>query len=333
MTIRHLSESNNILASSNEVPYRRATVPPELAGATVRYASLALGIATADEWETRFRHGGIWRDKWRVADAEMRVEEGTVLTVHQPPAGHYPEVEIAPEHVLYEDETLIALNKQPGVYVHVTPWDTHGNVLAALRRWLSRRDGLTPHLHLAHQLDRDTSGVLLLTKDSRANAPLQHMFANRLVTKQYDAICCGVFAEDSVVIETGHGRGEHGLFRIYPIEEVGQPLPLGNHRVKYMATEFSVRKRFAFATEAQAAPRTGRTHQIRLHLQALGHPLLGDTRYKGLSSVGDLAVSHHLLHAQRLSLWHPLRKETLELTAPRPPLWQAVLQRLQEAES
>jgi 23S rRNA pseudouridine1911/1915/1917 synthase len=301
--------------------------------------------------------GGVWIDKWRVMDGATPAEEARLLAIHTPPSGVYADVTIDPEWIIYEDADLIALNKPANVYVDVTPWDIVGNIKAAMERFLEQQSGdrsqesgdstrqgnelaavssltveqreqasrsiPTGHtVHLAHRLDRDTSGVLLLTKQPRVNKALQDAFVNRLVQKEYLCLASGAPAEDAFTVTTGHGRSAHGLFRVYPFEEVGRELPNGS-RVKLMRTRFAVVWRDADATLLRAFPETGRTHQIRLHLAQLGYPLLGDGRYGGQLEWRGETLRGHLLHAARLELPHPRTRQPLILTAP-PPAWAGV---------
>lgn len=310
---------------SSQPPFQRAIVPDELAAAELGAACVALGLARPDEIGERFAHGSVWRERWRVRDADAPVAAGMTLTVHVPPGGVYPDVRLGAADIVWEDEVLLVVNKPPGMYVNETPWDDQGHVLAALRRFVAERDGVPPQLHLAHQLDRDTSGVLILTKDRRANAPLQKMFMRQTIRKTYWALCAGQPPHDAFIVESGHGRGKNGLFRLYPVTEVGTPLPITGAPVRYMATEFAVRQRWHDVALVEAHPRTGRTHQIRLHLYGLGLPVLGDGRYEGPRMLGEVALTHHLLHAQRLQFRHPLTNVPLDFTAPPPPLFTLAL--------
>ncbi|GIV97761.1 MAG: hypothetical protein KatS3mg057_2418 [Herpetosiphonaceae bacterium] len=132
-------------------------------------------------------------------------------------------------------------------------------------------------------------------------------------------------------MRTGHGRGISGLFRLYPAELIGERIGPQQRAIKEAVTAFSVLERAEDATLVEARPHTGRTHQIRLHLAALGHPILGDRRYGGPQSVGELRIEHHLLHACELQLQHPASGELLTLRAPLPDHFAATLQELRKS--
>lgn len=261
--------------------------------------------------------GGVWLGRSRVQDAALPAPAGASITIHRPPDGTYAEVQIEPSDILYEDTWLLALNKRAGWYTGDTPWDTYGNVRAALTRWLQKQDGSTPVVHLAHQLDRDTSGVLLCSKHTRVNALLHMAFASGAMHKRYLCICEGEPTEETFEMYSGHGRAKGGRWRLYDLEQVGMALPDGQ-RVRYAHTSFRVGQRLGDATLLQSTLHTGRTHQIRLHLAALGHPLLGDVRYGGAATFRGRMLNGHLLHASYLRLPHPATDEVLELQAAMP---------------
>ncbi|WP_031460308.1 RluA family pseudouridine synthase [Chloroflexus sp. MS-G] len=270
--------------------------------------------------------GGLWIGRRRV-DAATPATGGETLLVRLPPAGSYCDAPLTLEHIIYEDDDLVVINKPPACYVSDTPWDTHGSVLAVMRRLLTLRDGQPPVLHLAHQLDVGTSGILVMSKQSRANAPLQRAFAQGLVYKRYLAVCAGHPPATTEVI-TGHGRAAGGRWRLYDQTAIGQPLPDGQ-RIKLAHTCLTVRQQYADAALVWAVPRTGRTHQIRLHLAALGCPILGDERYGGPTVVAGHRLPHPLLHAAELILPHPTVGRPLHLFCPPPPLLLTIVARLQ----
>lgn len=269
--------------------------------------------------------GGAWLGLRRLDDPEERLAVGATLTLRLPPEGGYGEVELMPDDIAYEDEWLLAVHKRMGWYVGPTPWDRDGNVLAAVGRYLAARDGRAPQLHLAHRLDRDTSGVLLLSKAPEANAALQAVFAGGQALKEYSCLCAGTPIWSSLELRTGHGRGAGGRWRLYPLDEVGRVLPTGAGRVKEARSGFLLERPLRDAALLRARLHTGRTHQIRLHLAHIGHPLLGDARYGGPTEYAGVALPGHLLHAETLRLAHPLTGALLELASPRPSLFERLV--------
>jgi 23S rRNA pseudouridine1911/1915/1917 synthase len=297
-------------------------IAPEDAGLRLRDLAARLAGAAGDVAAAR---GGAWLDGHRLSDTFAPAPAGATLTLRFPPADGYAEVTITAEDLAYEDAWLIAVHKRAGWYVGATPWDARGNVLAALGRYLGARDGVAPPLHLAHQLDRDTSGLLLVSKAPAANAGLQAAFATGEVAKTYFGLCAGRPGWSAMELRTGHGRAAGGRWRIYPLEAVGQALPEGGGRVREAHSSFRVGRTLNDATLIVAVPHTGRTHQIRLHLAHLGHPLLGDTRYGGPASYAGQRLPGHLLHAAELRLRHPITGVRLTLASPAPRLFEAFL--------
>jgi 23S rRNA pseudouridine1911/1915/1917 synthase len=300
------------------------SLPVAAAQAGTAVGELAAALAGEDGLLAAQR-GGAWLDGRRVLDPDERVQAGSTLTLRLPPPGGYDEVVLGAGDILYEDAWLMALHKAMGWYVGATPWDARGNVLAALGRYLAARDRRAPPLHLAHQLDRDTSGVLLVSKDPAANAPLQAAFAGGRVAKVYLCLCAGAPEWEELEVATGHGRSAGGRWRVYPLEEVGRALPAGGGRVREARTALRVEARLPGAALVRALPATGRTHQIRLHMAHAGFPLLGDVRYGGPASYSGRELPGHLLHAASLRLAHPITGAPLALESPLPALFRDLL--------
>jgi 23S rRNA pseudouridine1911/1915/1917 synthase len=269
--------------------------------------------------------GGAWLDGRRALDPAQHPAAGAALSLRLPPPGGYAELELAHADLAYEDAWLVALHKRQGWYVGATPWDVHGNALAALRRFLAARDGLAPPLHLAHQLDRDTSGLLLIAKAPAVKAALHVAFASGHVAKQYRCLCAGAPLWGALELRTGHGRAAGGRWRIYARAEVGRALPDGGGRVKEAHSSLAVERRLPGAALLRVTLHTGRTHQIRLHAAHAGHPLLGDTRYGGPASFAGLPLAGQLLHAGELRLPHPVTGATLALESPLPEAFAQLL--------
>jgi 23S rRNA pseudouridine1911/1915/1917 synthase len=301
-------------------PTIRLTIAPKDDGRPL-YELVAEALGSRLDADLLIARGGLWVDGARMRDYAARARAGSEVVIYRPLAGSYPEVVLSLDRILYEDDDLLAYDKPAGVYVDSTPWDAEGNLHAALLRLLTERDGAplasAPTLHLAHRLDRDTTGVLLISKNPAVNPAIQRAFLRGAVHKEYLCLCAGAPSEDAFEILTGHGRSAHGLFRVYPADEIGRVLINGS-RVKAMRTRFRVERRLQGATLVRAFPETGRTHQIRLHLAHLGHPLIGDARYGGPSVWRDAPVPYHLLHAERLALAHPGTGAPLEIVASAP---------------
>ncbi len=216
------------------------------------------------------------------------------------PAGHFP--------VVYEDEALLVIDKPSGVAVHGGSGVSFG-VIEQLRK--ARPEAR--YLELVHRLDRDTSGLLMIAKKRSALVKLHEMIRNDVPQKRYFALGLGAWpqAERHVKLPLHKWDTPNGEKRVR-VEEGGQ----------YAHTIFSIEQRFADFTLVEAWLKTGRTHQIRVHMQAMGCPIAGDERYGDFTANRDLArhgLKRMFLHAHNLKLPHPLSGEPLDLEAPLPP--------------
>lgn len=223
------------------------------------------------------------------------------------PAPARAEPEDLPLDVLYEDAVLIAINKAPGMVVHPAPGRWHGTLVnALLHRWGSLPGGDATRPGIVHRLDRDTSGVMVIARTPSALEHLARQFADRTVAKRYLAVVRGVVGRDELVIDAPIGR--------HPTER--KKMSTRPRRGRTALTRVRVLERFAAATLVEAAPETGRTHQIRVHLAARGHPVLGDAVY-GRGTASPL-IARQALHAASLDVTQPETGERLHLVAP---LW------------
>lgn len=183
---------------------------------------------------------------------------------------HQPVVELF--DILHEDADLLAINKPAGLVCHPTKGDVYSSLISRVRLHL----GDTATAHLVNRLDRETSGVILVAKSPEADAALKKLFAQRKVEKEYLAIVHGHFAADAIVSEAPLGKDEQAIIAIK--DRVRSDGALAK-------TEFSVQQRFTRAegnfTLLRARPHSGRKHQIRIHVQHLGHSLVGDKLYGG----------------------------------------------------
>jgi len=216
--------------------------------------------------------------------------------------------ETIPLNILFEDEHLIAVNKPAGMVVHPAPGHWSGTFVNALlghcQDLASNGDPLRPGI--VHRLDKDTSGVLIAAKTALAHQKLVQMFSSRQMEKMYLAICIGKPPNTTVAAAIGRHptqRKEMAVVAQKGKEAVSQIQVLAfNHQLSLVMIR----------------PQTGRTHQIRVHLKYIGHPVLGDATY-GSDKVNEaLKVERQLLHAYRLSFTHPITHSPISLTAPIP---------------
>jgi RluA family pseudouridine synthase len=222
-----------------------------------------------------------------------------------------------PERVLFEDEWLLVVDKPAGLPTQPTLDAGRASVFTTLMEFLRQRDGGPPYLGLHHRLDRDTSGVLLLTKDQKANAGAAALFTGKTMRKTYQALAvAGVACPDSweVINYLGVIGRVRKASKFGAVRSGGDPAQ----------TSFRVRERLPGALVIEARPHTGRTHQIRVHLAEGGHPIFGDAFYGGSlqlqagSGGGMVRAPRMMLHAAALEFLHPVTKAALKICSPLP---------------
>ncbi len=262
-----------------------------------------------------------------IDEGNIRVNGREVKPTHTPRAGEvvsivWPEARPAVAHaeeislnILFDDKDLLVLNKAPGIVVHPAAGNETGTLVNALLHHcegeLSGIGGVA-RPGIVHRLDKDTSGCLVVAKNDSAHLKLAEQFASREVTKIYDAILCGELP------------GAHGEIRA----------PVARHATqrKRMAvvkggreawTSYEVIERFRGATLVSATLHTGRTHQIRVHFQHLGFPLVGDNTYGKrhnvrLRELTNYTAPRQMLHARKLAFKHPRTGKPVKFEAPWP---------------
>ncbi len=251
------------------------------------------------------------------------VELGDEIEVRFPPA---PDETINPEPiefgVVHEDEAIAVIDKPPGLVVHCTPTMLSGTLVNGLLhrfRSLSTIGG-PMRRGIVHRLDRDTSGVMVIAKTNEAHISLMKAFENREIKKQYVAVVHGSVLQDWDEIDMPVTRSPHN--RKLMTARAG--------RGRESLTVVEPLERFGVATLVRVSPETGRTHQIRVHLTAIGHPVLADKQYGGRSTKSrpNFGMTRQALHASRLGFAHPRTGEWVEFEAPLPADMQAALDAL-----
>jgi 23S rRNA pseudouridine1911/1915/1917 synthase len=221
-----------------------------------------------------------------------------------------------PLDILYEDEYLLIVNKAAGMVVHPAPGhydDTLVNALLARYPALQAQREMRPGI--VHRLDRDTSGLLIVAKDQQTRAALIEQMKQRSITKRYQALVEGVVALDKGSIEAPIGRDPRHR----------QQMTITATESREARTHFRVLERFTRHTLLLLQLETGRTHQIRVHLQAIGHPVVGDPVYGSGRSYASIPLQRQFLHAHQLAFVHPVSGQHMQFEAPLPGDLQKIL--------
>jgi 23S rRNA pseudouridine1911/1915/1917 synthase len=249
------------------------------------------------------------------SEASYRLREGDCLTINpeaEKPAAPNLSGEAIPLEILYEDDAMLALNKQPGLVVHPAVGNWSGTLVNALIHHrgsqLAGRGG-AERLGIVHRLDKDTSGVILIAKTDEAHEKLSRAFAERAMKKFYRALCRGIFRKASGEIREAIGR--------HPRDRKKMAVIKTEHRSRPAWTDYRVLKQGKLGADVECLLHTGRTHQIRVHLAHLGHPIFGDTVY-GRAQGGGNDPARQMLHAARIELAHPITGKPLKIEAPLP---------------
>ncbi len=273
------------------------------------------------------REGAVTVDG-RVRKPGYTVRAGEVIcgTLPQPPR---PDAIAEPIElsILFEDNHLLVVDKPAGMVVHPSAGHFSGTLVNALLHHYPeievRRDGEILRPGIVHRLDKDTSGCLVVAKDSRAQQLLQKQFRARRIGKTYLALVVGRVA-------AGAGRIDRPVGR-HPRDR--KKMSIFSHRGRPALTLWRVRRRFSHATLLELELKTGRTHQIRVHLASLGHPVAGDPVYGGTRRLAGTpleAARRQMLHAWRLAFTHPMEGRPVSVTAPLPPDMRQLLRALAE---
>ena len=264
-----------------------------------------------------------------IEQGHVRVNGKTVKPTHSPRAGdqievHWPEARPAeaqpekiPLDILFEDKSLLVLNKPAGLVVHpAAGHEEHTLVNALLHHCQGSLSGIggVARPGIVHRLDKDTSGCLVVAKNDATHLALSAQFAARRVEKIYHAIACGELARESGEIRAAIASHPSHRKRMAVRDD-------SSGRAAH--TSYCVLERFNSATFVAAQIHTGRTHQVRVHFQFLGHPLVGDETYGArqnarLKELTNYAAPRVMLHARELSFVHPRTEKEMSFEAPLP---------------
>jgi 23S rRNA pseudouridine1911/1915/1917 synthase len=264
-----------------------------------------------------------------IEQGHIRVNGQVVKPTHHPRSGEQIEIrwpearpaEAQPEEmpldILFEDESLLVVNKPAGLVVHpAAGHEEHTLVNALLHHCKGSLSGIggVARPGIVHRLDKETSGCLVVAKNDETHLALSKQFAGRVVEKIYHAIVCGELARDTGEIHAAIARHPTHRKRMAVHDD-------GNGRAAH--TSWRVLEKLKHATLVEARIHTGRTHQIRVHFQHLGHPVAGDETYgaqknRRLKELANYAAPRVLLHAKELAFIHPRTQKPLKFSAPLP---------------
>lgn len=233
------------------------------------------------------------------------------------------EMEAVPEKmdldIRYEDSDVIVINKPKGIVVHPANGNQSGTLVNGLLYHCKDLSGINGVLRpgIVHRIDKDTTGLLIVAKNDKAHASLSKQLQTKTVNRLYYALVHGVIEHDFGTIDAPIGRDIKDR----------QKMAVTAENSKEARTHFKVIERFAEYTLVECRLETGRTHQIRVHMQYIGHPVVGDEKY---SYRKTLKTNGQLLHAHQLTFEHPTSKEKITVEAPLPELFQNILEELRK---
>jgi 23S rRNA pseudouridine1911/1915/1917 synthase len=291
--------------------------------------------ATRTKVQHAIRNGAVLVNGKRVRSSHQ-VAPGEVIHIVLPKA---PPQDILPEdiplEILYEDNALLVVNKPAGMVVHPAYGNYTGTLVNALLYHCNSLSALNDATRpgIVHRLDKDTSGLLVVAKTDQAHAQLARQFAHRTIDREYQALVWGVFKERSGIIEAQLGRSKMDRKKMAVVKEG-----------KMAVTEYAILQQFPYLSLIKLRLRTGRTHQIRVHLAHIHHPVFGDPTYSGRqiawgpgmpkqkAEVQRLlkVISRQALHAKTIGFIHPMTGKHVTFESPLPEDIAEVLRILQK---
>ena len=262
-----------------------------------------------------------------VTSKKHSVADGDVITIEMPePEALEIKAENIPLEMVYEDDDVAVINKPRGMVVHPGPGNHSGTLVNAIMYHmgdsLSSINGVI-RPGIVHRIDKDTSGLLMIAKNDKAHESLAAQLKEHSVTREYTALVYDNIKEDELTIDEPIGRDERNRMRN----------AVNGASARNAVTHIRVLERFSRYTLVKAILETGRTHQIRVHMAYMHHPLVGDELYgprRQSSKVEGIAVSGQLLHAGTLGFVHPSTGEYMEFHSDLPEVFEQVLAKLRK---
>lgn len=259
----------------------------------------------------------------KIIKANYKVRAGEMFVVDIPE----PEpIEAVPENIpldiIYEDDDVVVLNKARGMVVHPAPGNYTGTLVNALLYHCSNLSGINSAIRpgIVHRLDKDTSGIMIVAKNDAAHISLSQQIQSKTAVRTYLAVVRGNIKTDSGTIETQIARDKTDRKKMSVVKEGGRDA----------ITDYKVLERFGKYTLVRCKLRTGRTHQIRVHMEYLGYPLVGDPKYSPMKT--PFGIKGQALHSHTLEFTHPRTGERMKFEAPLPEDMHKIITRLHNGQ-
>lgn len=255
------------------------------------------------------------------ANYKVRAGEMFVLDIPEPEP-----IEAVPENIpldiIYEDDDVVVLNKARGMVVHPAPGNYTGTLVNALLYHCSNLSGINSAIRpgIVHRLDKDTSGIMIVAKNDAAHISLSQQIQSKTAVRTYLAVVRGNIKTDSGTIETQIARDKTDRKKMAVVKEGGRDA----------ITDYEVLERFGKYTLVRCKLRTGRTHQIRVHMEYLGYPLVGDPKYSPMKT--PFGIKGQALHSHTLEFTHPRTGERMKFEAPLPEDMHKIITRLHNGQ-
>lgn len=303
-----------------------------------------MGGTSRNRIQTAADEGHLWVNG-KPVKANHKVRPGDIVQVlidHEL-ADYTITPEDIPLEVVYEDEDVMVINKPAGMVVHPGCGNYSGTLLNAVAFYLRNNpnfDANDPNVGLVHRIDKDTSGLLLIAKNADAKADLAKQFFYHTTRRTYNALVWGTFQENEGTIEGALGRDtrDRTIYRVWDLED--------NPSAKEAITHYQVLEKYPYCTLVECRLETGRTHQIRVHMKHIGHPLFCDEKYGGNDVLKGLPTQKYrqfihncfalcprqVLHAKTLGFKHPRTKEEMNFTSEWPADFTAIINKWRNYE-
>lgn len=306
--------NNNGISSEQE----RIVVTEAEAGMRADVALAQLLDITRSNMQKLLEEGRALRGS-KVVKANYKLRSGDVIDITLPEP---QPLDVQPENIhldiIYEDEDVVVINKARGMVVHPAAGNYNGTLVNALLYHCKNLSGINGVIRpgIVHRLDKDTSGIMICAKNDMAHVSLSEQIQNKTAQRTYLAVVRGNIKTDSGVIETQIARDKNDRKKMSVVKEGG----------RNAVTEYEVAERFGKYTIVKCRLKTGRTHQIRVHMEYLGYPLVGDPKYSSMKT--PFSINGQALHSLTLTFKHPRTGEEMFFEAPLPEDMKKIVTRL-----